>query len=316
MVHRYAAKCTITYRTWYRVGRTFQLPALPVKFPSVAVRSRMTTVCDPSAYRQETCIVTRHRASRAHDDCCIVKDDGSTTTSTNTSQRMTGGRSVAGKGRSRIVHGGRGCGNKRGFIRLVNGNLQVLFVVVVVITSCMLMSLSLSVKLDLSDNPGLSSTLPEFMRSSHSPILEILKLANVSLDRKDFEALPSWNEVVQRLGEEPRIIGLETCQTYRETVPLERRQVAPAGMFSTGTNLLQHLLKANCQVAGRKRRGFVGWQVNWGKHQSPRFRHVNYVHPNIGNNSDVFPVVMVRDPWTWLQTMCRVRYSAHWFHGT
>lgn len=151
--------------------------------------------------------------------------------------------------------------------------------------------------------------------ASKGPILEILKLAGVSRRNIDMVALPSWEQVVERLGGEPRIVGLETCQRYRDTVPLKLRQVAPAGMFNTGTNLLQQLLRENCEVSGRKQETLVGWQVNWGKHQSPRFRHANYVNARIRNNSNIFPVVMVRDPWTWLQSMCKVRYSAHWFHG-
>lgn len=31
-------------------------------------------------------------------------------------------------------------------------------------------------------------------------------------------------------------------------------------------------------------------------------------------NLSVLPVVMVRDPFTWWQSMCKTRYSAHWFH--
>ena len=57
----------------------------------------------------------------------------------------------------------------------------------------------------------------------------------------------------------------------------------------------------------------VDWQVNWGKHQPARFRLQNVLDPHIDNQLQL-PVVVVRDPWTWLQSMCRVRYSAHWFH--
>ena len=31
-------------------------------------------------------------------------------------------------------------------------------------------------------------------------------------------------------------------------------------------------------------------------------------------NRNVLPVVTVRDPFTWFQSMCRARYSAHWYH--
>lgn len=31
-------------------------------------------------------------------------------------------------------------------------------------------------------------------------------------------------------------------------------------------------------------------------------------------NKSVLPVVIVRDPFTWWQSMCKSRYAAHWFH--
>jgi hypothetical protein len=152
-------------------------------------------------------------------------------------------------------------------------------------------------------------------RANKEPILEILRLANVtSLTDIELGSLPSWRQVVDRIGDRPRMIGLDTCETYRQTVPVADRHVAPSGMFSTGTNLLFKLLHQNCVIYKQPHSTGVDWQVNWGKHQSPRFRHFNHLNAGI-NNSDVFPIVMVRDPWTWLQSMCRVRYSAHWFHG-
>ncbi len=50
-----------------------------------------------------------------------------------------------------------------------------------------------------------------------------------------------------------------------------------------------------------------------GKHQSPRFRFENSVKEN-RNISAVLPVVVVRDPWTWLQSMCVQNYAAIWYH--
>lgn len=82
-------------------------------------------------------------------------------------------------------------------------------------------------------------------------------------------------------------------------------------------------------------------KVPWGKHQSARFRLIHNTklgasisrkndaiksqnngeldHPELPPellelNQNVLPVVMVRDPFTWWQSMCRVRYSAHWYH--
>lgn len=160
-----------------------------------------------------------------------------------------------------------------------------------------------------------SNVSVDLSKPDKSPLVEILSLAKVKLTPDEWNKLPSWNQVLDRIGDKPRIIGLETCESFRKTVPLKQRFVAPSGMFSTGTNLLHELLNRNCVVHRGGRHSHVGWQVNWGKHQSPRFRHTNHIEPDI-NNTNIFPIVMVRDPWTWFQSLCRVRYSAHWFHGT
>lgn len=214
----------------------------------------------------------------------------------------------------------RGDINRKGFfIRL--SHLKVLVVFLLGWTSYVLISLSTTVvgtNMTTHDPSVVLSSQRLLPPADKGPILDLLRMANVvDLNEQEYEALPSWDQVKQRIGKEPRFIGLETCEEYRTKVPWMRRQVAPAGMFSTGTNLLQHLLRENCHDESKANsRRFVGWQVNWGKHQSPRFRHINYITRIVRNNSFIFPVVLVRDPWTWLQSMCRVRYSAHWFHGT
>jgi hypothetical protein len=91
----------------------------------------------------------------------------------------------------------------------------------------------------------------------------------------------------------PVLLGLERCRAYRESVPPEMRSIGPAGMFSTGTNLLVHMLRENCipphphhdaAGGGGERSGprprprrfingttttttsrFHAWQVPWGK---------------------------------------------------
>ena len=146
-------------------------------------------------------------------------------------------------------------------------------------------------------------------------LIQIMKMADVNLTEEVLEALSSWEQVVDRFGPEPKILGLETCQAFNAKVPQEKRQLAPAGMFNSGTNLLFQLLQKNCKVhpqAPGMGRG-IDWQVNWGKHQSPRFRFENKIYEN-RNNAEILPVVIVRDPYTWFQSMCKNRYSAHWYH--
>lgn len=150
------------------------------------------------------------------------------------------------------------------------------------------------------------------------PLVDLLRHTNVSLSRKEIEALPTWKEVLARFGAKPRILGLETCAAYRREVPRKnKRAIAPAGAFNSGTNLLYSLLANNCRVSAKNPNTLsktgVDWQVNWGKHQSPRFRFNNTVR-DWKNNSAYLPIVVVRDPWTWLQSMCRQNYAAIWYH--
>jgi hypothetical protein len=152
--------------------------------------------------------------------------------------------------------------------------------------------------------------------SGNNPLIQNLIDAGMSLANTTALAskLPSWGEVVDRFGPAPRILGLETCQAFNDKVPKRQRMLAPAGTFNTGTNLLAQLLELNCKIeTGRPRKTGMEWQVNWGKHQPPRFRFDNQVHGNI-HNEYMMPVVMVRDPYGWMQGMCKTRYSAHWFH--
>lgn len=39
----------------------------------------------------------------------------------------------------------------------------------------------------------------------------------------------------------------------------------------------------------------------------------HFIHEN-RNNSSILPIVLVREPWTWLQSMCRNSYAARWYH--
>eukprot|EP00934_Nitzschia_sp_Nitz4_P003725 Nitzschia sp. Nitz4//scaffold356_size15932//10402//11757//NITZ4_008881-RA/size15932-processed-gene-0.13-mRNA-1//-1//CDS//3329548970//3715//frame0 len=136
------------------------------------------------------------------------------------------------------------------------------------------------------------------------------------IDRGLWYQVPPWWQVVENFGDgEPIILGLERCETFRERV--RRRHVAPAGMFSTGTNLLQQLLADNCisPLKGQKARMLTLWQVPWGKHNpvAARLRHIA-IHMADRNQSAVLPVVTVRHPYTWLHAVCAHPYSFKWDH--
>ena len=105
-------------------------------------------------------------------------------------------------------------------------------------------------------------------------VLDLFKEAGVDLTPEMEAELPSWSQVQKVVGPHPYIVGLEHCETYRRKVPPLERMLGPAGMFNSGTNLVTHLLKQNCEIPERRQE--VGphkpkeaygmrWQVPWGK---------------------------------------------------
>jgi hypothetical protein len=177
----------------------------------------------------------------------------------------------------------------------------------------------------------------EEVSQGKEPLLKLLREAGIiNIELEVIALLPTWDQVVQLYGSEPRIIGLDTCVDYQErTAALGHRILAPAGLFNTGTNLLATLLDSNCQFAhdigaessNRQTSGMrsspntgstVQWQVPWGKHVPAEQRRIHRIPGNKGslltNPDDVLPVVLVRDPYFWIQSLCRHPYSLQWEH--
>ena len=99
--------------------------------------------------------------------------------------------------------------------------------------------------------------------TSKEPLIDILHDAGVDDTAELRTRIPSWGEVIQRFGEEPKILGLGTCSAFRRNIPRSRRVLAPAGPFNSGTNLLFETLYRNCNVRGvqhRQEKG--GWNGN------------------------------------------------------
>lgn len=143
-------------------------------------------------------------------------------------------------------------------------------------------------------------------------------LQKMGIDKATIDSLPTYDELISLYGSELKIIGLETCQTFRDVIPQKNRFVGPAGMFNTGTNLMASLLSANCHIPKSTMRGNSGmrWQVPWGKHTpaSWRLKHKAIVGGEI-EQKDVLPVVVIKDPYTWMLSMCRHAYAANWPHS-
>ncbi|KAJ8612135.1 hypothetical protein CTAYLR_002442 [Chrysophaeum taylorii] len=128
-------------------------------------------------------------------------------------------------------------------------------------------------------------------------------------------------------GEGVVIEGLDVCARFRATTSLFRRS-AVAGLFNAGTNLFSQLVRKNCVMpfacpaAGTaqvkrmiSRKACLGYpfQAPWGKHNPAEWRYGNHTVPSLAhfNRSEILPVVVIKDPLTWMRSMCRISYAAH-----
>jgi hypothetical protein len=142
-----------------------------------------------------------------------------------------------------------------------------------------------------------------------NPLLRVLQTAGVSVDDADVDRLPRvYQDMTSQYGDmqRPVIFGMDTCRAYQQTVPKERRIAAVAGMFNTGTNAMEYHLRENLSIKSL-------WQVPWGKHRVPYVR-LQHVAPGMTQiqQEDVLPIIMIRDPFHWMQSMCKSPYAAHW----
>ena len=156
------------------------------------------------------------------------------------------------------------------------------------------------------DLKGLVDNLPENIESisyeeaikGREKLVDILHDAGVEdMDIASIMSLPMW-ETVQRLyGDGPVLVGLDTCERFRETIPVNDASIGIAGMFNTGTNPFNMYLEANCIMPQNKREAHGGmrWQVPWGKH-TPVSRKWSHTagHEGKVNKTNVLPVVSER----------------------
>jgi hypothetical protein len=145
--------------------------------------------------------------------------------------------------------------------------------------------------------------------SGKERLLEIMVRAGRNVTKNDCLQLPLWSQVTSLYGEEPIIIGLETCERYRSAKnepPLPR----VAGLFNTGTNALERLFNLNFADIGDYR----NYQVFSGKHVTPSKKWLSKLNETdvYGNFSRHFPVTLIKDPFRWMQSMCKLHYTAEW----
>mmetsp|Transcript_7689 Transcript_7689/g.10977 ORF Transcript_7689/g.10977 Transcript_7689/m.10977 type:complete len:448 (-) Transcript_7689:7-1350(-) len=186
-----------------------------------------------------------------------------------------------------------------------------------------------------SNNPRNNNNNP-YLKDKDKIIgmLQAMSVDPYAIDNETWAEVPTWTQVQQIWGTEPKIYGLYVpnqndgmnfCASFRNSIDEYRRHIAVGGVFSTGTNLLAQLLQHNCGIPerikkyGRRRGHGMEWQVPWGKHNPYRYRGKHYVkdfnsdrhHPKL---QDYLPAVTIRDPYSWMTSMCRHPYTVRWPH--
>jgi hypothetical protein len=90
---------------------------------------------------------------------------------------------------------------------------------------------------------------------------------------------------------------------------------APAGLFNTGTNALSFHLQHNIRMEERKDPySHFRWQVPWGKHRVAARRLHHVALGDTSNQTAALPIIIIRDPFFWMQSMCHMPYAAKWKH--
>jgi hypothetical protein len=156
------------------------------------------------------------------------------------------------------------------------------------------------------------------------PILRILHEAGFDdIDEETMKMLPTWTEVTTLYGDHPRIYGLDQCKVFQSMSEPAEHFLGVAGTFNSGTNLMAELLIHNCEMTarmekyGEENKG-IRWQVPWGKHAPAGDDHFRQTHKAKEDASifanNILPAVTIRDPYAWMQSMCRHQYEAFWSH--
>lgn len=151
-----------------------------------------------------------------------------------------------------------------------------------------------------------TSTTPTEERSSDSSSIQMSTMLQeaglTNISEADLAALPKLEQLKRQYGNietGPVMTGMDSCERYRQQVKQRRRYAAPAGMFNTGTNALAFHLEHNL-------RAMFKWQVPWGKHRMESVR-LTHIAPSMEKaiKEDALPIVMIRDPLHWMQSMVR-----------
>lgn len=117
-------------------------------------------------------------------------------------------------------------------------------------------------------------------------------------------------------GNDTLVLGAETCAAFRAANPLQSsRRFAPAGLFNSATNALWQTVLSNCRVSESGRNDL--FHPPWGKHNPASWRgsHLAGMFQNtsalgwVPRLESVLPIVTVKDPLTWMASICRHPYA-------
>jgi hypothetical protein len=175
-------------------------------------------------------------------------------------------------------------------------------------------------------NISLGSNISHVSKGKEDLIAMLNEAGIHDVDIDVIHLLPTKRQIQDLYGD-IRIIGLSQCEYFRKF----GKAWGIAGLFDSGTNVAANYLQGNCLLLPNGNE--ILWQVPWGKHVPADMRkeHLHYdkkhhSHPNdIPDNdkdtemnyhpSDVMPIVLIRDPYFWMQSMCQHNYGAQWIHS-
>ena len=152
--------------------------------------------------------------------------------------------------------------------------------------------------------------------SDKGPLLDIIRSTGVDIDHHEqrdiiCSYLPKWSEIAALYGDEPKIIGLERCQEYRDMLARANQTAeAPvypmprvAGLQNCGTtafaDTFYNNLVPNPTIHTINPRVY---NVPWRKHTPWHYRYniTSPWHGWVENKEHVLPVIVVRDPYRWM----------------
>jgi hypothetical protein len=163
-----------------------------------------------------------------------------------------------------------------------------------------------------NDNSSKSSSSSS-MHGSRKEILDILQKAGIAVDQDVLLRLPQWqNDVVALYGESPIVVGMETCHAFRASVAAEDRFVGVGGQQNAGTTVASQLLLNNLRIPQNYQVSFgMSFQLPWNKHgwldMRGKLQEYSPYYEKI-----VLPVIVIRDPFVWMHSMCESPYDMLW----